>query len=1177
MYLKSLTLKGFKSFVNKTQLDFERGVCCVVGPNGSGKSNISDALLFVLGERNPKNIRGDEVADCIFSGSKSKKAALSAEVSLTFGEAGEILGLDVDEIEITRHLFKSGESEYFLNGTRVRRLDILSVLRDSGLGVGTHSIISQGSIDAVLRLGESDLADVVEEAAGILQYRQRKAKSMAKLDSLTSTLDRIYDLKKEVKRQLAPIEKRAKRAQEVKKLKEEQTSIRCQIAVLDYKDAKSRLAKIDEKLTSQEIKRDAAKAKIDEIEKSIEKISEEIKQNSRSVSSSNALSLGLNDASNRLRGQIQLAENLKDNAKVSIERAKLERDEAFSLTKKYEEDLGSEEESLENLLDEIEKASKSLDEEMQKGTNLNNEISEFKEQLETSEKTLRSYRSQTEMLSEKIQEIDSLVAKNESTLEAVALQCDAKEKLLVEKNKELDEKRNRKETFASAFKKAKENVNRAETSLGECKSAKEHIESASLNARAQEESLKAQIDALAEISDKQDIDRELSAFIEESEKADPANILSKHISCDEEFEPFIELLLGDYINSLLSSSPKDIKTLEHELSSRDKKIAVPTVISDNVSLKSGEKCDCERLISKIKASEIVSGALESLLGDVYIAKDIDEAFSVSKKVDGNARFVTFDGHYVGSRGEIVFNVLETNKNKGILERKRKLSDLEKNLEAARKHTKELAEKMSEALRLLEEAEKTMINASTELNHAKLTLESEELAVKKLEQDIEESNKEMHDLEERRASLTQLLSQSKPDRESSVAEKEKIAKAMSELESTLTQKREKLESMRLEHTLQIEKISDLKNTKNSLLERKAYLEERIKMAKTSAASTKQESEAKENYISYATGRLGTLSELISRLEAVANVGERLKSDFRDKSSVYSSKNEELYAQLEKLREKSNRERAESDKAFRETSEIQVDRTKIDFELQDSKRRILANSSSNSIEDALSLDIVQAKEELVASEQKLAKRLAKIGSVDYTLSTQYELLKQRYDYLSVHCDDIDKTISAIKKIDVMLEERFKSVFEGTFRQVAESFETIFSRLFPGGGGVLRLVDSNESEKCGIQILANPAGKTIKKISLLSGGERSLVALTFLFALYSARKTPFYLLDEVEAALDDTNLVRLLDYIDNLRDSTQFIMITHQRRTMEMADVLFGVSMQGNGISRVITQKLSDYDEG
>ncbi|MDO5117741.1 MAG: chromosome segregation protein SMC [Eggerthellaceae bacterium] len=1179
MYLKSLVLKGFKSFADRSVLTLEPGITAVVGPNGSGKSNISDAVLWVLGERNAKNLRGQVMEDVIFAGSSKRRSVNVAEVTLVLDNSDGALPVDYDEVSITRRMYRNGESEYLINGTLARRMDILDILHDSGLGTGTHSIISQGHLDSILQSKPEDRRALIEEAAGVLKHKQRKAKSQRKLEQMDQHLARVNDVVAEVKRQLGPLERKAKRALAYKGVSAELADLTLKLAVDDLRTLQVQYEEcnaLERDLTSElEVNRE----RIDEAEKHAEMLQEQITQDSNDVMAVVRTSQHLGSCVQSLEANLALLNQSSTNAKSRSDESKARHlsldaraEQQFRELSRIDEELASVKEAYEQATSVQDDASRAYEEQRALCQELQRRVSDVEAQrsvlaskLEQVDKQLASHRESLAAGSGKAATLEARIADLETSLEAIISQveeCTSRRDELIEQHGQC--------------------LSRAQAAQEAVEAAKKACEEARADHAAARESVQV---LGAELAGIEELERTLASASgaayswvsgQDNETFGAPAPLSRLIHAPKELEPLIERLLADDITSLLVDDADRVRALGKALEERGDAGSVTLVLRDDAASPSkiakgaSSPSEAYLLIDRIDVDAKAKRAAEALLGDVVVCQSVDAALKMHEKATEPARFATVDGFVIFPSGKVYLGTPVKSKTDGALERGRRFNEVKDLLEKA--HVAEadaaafegvqeqnLSAKQEESLA----AEKMAAQVLGNLSAARTDVNAARERQAALERDLSDAREAL-------AYAQEALKASKPRVDELSLSSEDLEKRLREVSLELERAHGASDPAREREQELADALVDARLEAATLAERLRHITQTRASLEGQYAESKRLSEGSlinaQRYdlaSLYAAPIIASLSNVIQNARARHDSLEQSVSLAQESSVLLN----------EKQIEARSASRAAHD-AFDETnarlSDVRVEKGRLELKVQGAVNSIV-HDCATSIESALELEPLENREEVELAAARLRNRIAKMGTINPDAATEYEQLKERYDYLSSQLADLYAARTSLSKIDRVIEARMKDDFATTFVQVNENFQEIFAILFPGGQAHLSLADPDDMETTGVEVSAQPYGKRVMKMSLMSGGEKSLVALALMFAVYRIRSAPFYILDEVEAALDDTNLRRLISYLEELRETTQLVMITHQRRTMEMADVLFGVSMQSDGISKVISQRL------
>lgn len=1178
MHLKSLTLKGFKSFADRTVLQMEQGITAIVGPNGSGKSNISDAVLWVLGERNVRNLRGQAMEDVIFAGSSARKSTSYAEVELVLDNSDHVLPVDFEEVVVARRMYRTGESEYLINGAVSRRMDVLDILHDSGLGQGTHSIISQGSIDSVLASKPEDRRALIEEAAGVLKHKQRMERSARKMERIQNHVERISDVVAEVGRQLGPLERKAKRAHIYEELSGELSDVSLQLAVDDLRTFQVRHeenARLEKDVAEQLAK---CKQAIDEVDAQSQELQKKIQQDTADASEISRKQRLAAASFEHIESTIAVARDRRRQALTRASEIDLSLEQSKADISKLEESLAKarlELSEAEKVLDAASSLSETLKQQAnesdakrfdleEKQRDLSAKIQNASKQLDRArqdraltQESLTSGLARVKVLEDHKVELELRVARDEADTKNAKVELDSLEVAL--------------DSLTAQDKAARELV-------AKCAHARDAARAARDEASAQEQSIKAQIAALDALEDKRsenegDARRWAQAHSSEFDISDLA--FSHAIKVAPGYEGLVELLLGPDVSML---GIADVKHAEEALSALSKAgdsgeltlIALNDPASKGADVSASLGGSRFALIDKIECDKSYEGALKALLGDVVVCPSIEDALQAHSEDAVGLRFAVNDGSMVWPSGKVSVGLSILEEDQGTLARIRHLNELRESLKGAAATTEDAMQQALDAEKALSEAQQESLKASEKLAELKGNIQSARSAASQAGEKLDASRHELEDANSKHTEAEKLIESARPDVERLDGEIAALEKALEHDKARLAQIDEELVPMRQsakdsadalqKASLDLAKASEKKSYSELIATRHMSDLDRAKGRIVTLEGTRRLKEV-------SAARINCVIEL---LDIVARASSSLSLKLEEEASKAQDSASGLHAMTESLRQRSNETHAAYDAANERMSDIKVQKARIEMQVEGAISQI-TEGLGVSLEVALQCPSLENRIEAEDARNSLNKRIAGLGVINPDAANEYAALKERYDFLSEQLYDLSNASRALSKINRLIESRMKDDFATTFEQINLDFQEVFAMLFPGGSAKLTLEDPDDLENTGVEVHAQPAGKRIAKMSLMSGGEKSLTALALLFALYRTRPTPFYILDEVEAALDDTNLRRLSAFIDAMRDDTQMIMITHQRRTMEMADVLFGVSMQADGVTKVVSQKL------
>lgn len=1168
MYLKSLTLKGFKSFADRAHMTFEPGLTVIVGPNGSGKSNISDSILWVLGEQSAKQLRGQAMEDVIFSGSSARKPVGVAEVTLVLDNSDHMLPVDFDEVAITRRMYRSGESEYLINSSPCRLMDIQDILHDSGLGKDTHSIISQGKLDAILQSRPEERRALIEEAAGISKHKRRKERALKKIKSMDEHLTRARDINKEIARQLRPLERQVDRARKYKELSSRANELTQMLAVDELRSLQSQWNDLESRSKEGAAELELAQYRLGEKERELEKLQVMLEEKGLFVGDLGEQRRHMQDVVGRInsdmrlleekghnmvsrlsdmRGQISSSEHQRRRVVEELEDARAQLEEVTGAHMQAQEDVDAAGPAAAELherrvaLDnQISQLTRELRDVQRVADNAALELAKVKDSLSNAEVEDNMYASRLEQIDEQLEEVMASLGSRrdraeelEGALEeALQAQADAREAT---------------EVARAALKDLRNRESEARNKLSEVRS--ELASQKKLDARMADSSplVSRLVGALGD---------------------DVLGRLGDVLEAPRELEGLVEQLLAGDIDALLFDDAATLERAGRAALDQKKASGEALLVARGVSGSiAAEGAAGTRLVDRLSVRAGYGPVVEALLGGYYVVDDLSAALS-APVVDG-VTYVTPDGARVACGG-LVRVGLDAGEASGALERKRRIRELEglePDLAAVFEH---VSDQVVEANAAVEEARAAEGDAAGEI--ARLEGERRSLLseIGRLEQSANNAEVERVRISKRREQAAEAVRAARPRVDELTRSRDEARAQTSDLGLQIAEANDELDRVRRDDSEAAGKLADAKvrlaqtsERLRSLKGRVPDLEHRLEGIDRRIRGTRQASRSLE----LLRLRVDPMHERYSALlERASDWAARL----RDQASLEEADSASLKKTIEDAKAEVARAKDKVDTAAATQNEFKVARGKLEVQVEAAIKAITADGTTV-LEEALMLPAPTDRDAAERELNQLVRQINNLGPVNQVAMEEYEQLKRRADYIEEQLADLESARKALTKITVAIDRKMRKAFLVTFEKVDANFREIFAMLFPGGQAHLEMTDPEHPADTGIEVVAQPRGKRITKMMLMSGGEKSLTALALLFAVYRTRTVPFYVLDEVEAALDDANLSKLIGALDVLRSDTQLLVISHQRRTMEDADVLYGVSMQADGVSRVVSQKL------
>ena len=1180
MYLKSIEVQGFKSFANKLVFEFHNGITSIVGPNGSGKSNVADAVRWVLGEQSAKQLRGSSMQDVIFSGTEMRKPQSYAYVALTISNEDHKLNLPYEEVQVARRVYRSGESEYLLNGTVCRLKDVQELFFDTGIGKEGYSIIGQGQIDKILSGKPEERRELFDEAAGIVKFKKRKAAAEKNLDIESQNLLRVKDVLAELEKQVGPLESQAQKAKTYLNLKEELKKYEISLFLKDYNSLREETEEIDKNILNTKKELDEAKAEkeksksqYEEIENSISQFDLSIEQKKEQVNQ-NKLSMTNCDSEVRItKEKIASVAQGKEYHKERADALTISRGEAQAELADYKERQKTSLESLEVMQkkeSEVQKKLEVLEQEIvEKEIQLNEQNDTILDSMNVSSRITveqQKAKSMLEQNSIRRAELNQRLLSNQSQVSAADEEMKKEEEALKAAKKELDnEYVARKSLLAEADKKRADILD---------------LQKKQQDAQKEYHMLSSKLASLKNIAERYDGYGQSIRRVMEQKKSNPGllGVVADIIQVDAEYETAVETALGGNIQNIVTEDEhvarKMIDLLKKNRYGRATFLPLTTVtpkkdkpFTDEMLAEPGV---LGNVASHITREEKYDKVVEYLLGRYLLVDTIEHALKISRKYHYSIRIVTLEGELLNPGGSLSGGSFKNNSN--LLGRRREIDKLSELIREAEQKADKVKQQITEAQKQVEE----LVRNANEKNEVLKELELKENTAKiKYEQAVsvkEQKEKEYlaiandgKEIENQKVLLEESLSHIGKELEESRT-KEEQAKALvqtvsSELEKAHDEQadiQEEMAGIRLEISSFQQKnnyISEnIHRIESSLQELKGEYERLVEEQNNSDSAVSQMQEIIDGY----EKKKAELADEIERLLEEIQEETKKKEEMMESQKEFFEKRDSLMEHINELDKESFR--LDSRKAnIEEKLENKVDYMWNEYELT------YHNAKEYEVEDAVSYTRMKA------NVGECRAKIKELGDVNVNAIEEYKAVSERYELLKTQHDDLIESEEALKKIIEDLDEEMRKQFSEKFADIQKQFDKVFRELFGGGKGTLELVEDEDVLEAGITINAQPPGKKLGNMMQLSGGEKALTAIALLFAIQNLKPSPFCLLDEIEAALDDSNVKRYAKYLHKLTKNTQFIVITHRKGTMEAADVLYGITMQEKGVSTLVSVKL------
>ena len=1181
MYLKRLELYGFKSFADKTVLEFLPGITSVIGPNGSGKSNISDAIKWVLGEQSMKSLRGAKSEDIIFAGTQNRKSLGYAECSIVFDNQDGKLPIEYAEVTVTRRIYRSGETGYFINKTPCRLKDILELFMDTGIGKDGYSIIGQGKIDEILSNKSEDRRHIFEEASGIVKYRARKQEAEKKLEQTKLNLLRINDILSEIEGKIEPLKAQSEKAKKFLDLREELKNVEVGLFIYNIEEEKQKLENIENNLNilnEQLSKEENEKEKIQELR---EKLKKEIEDLNIKIEEIQNIGFESTNKIERLNSQINVAKE-----RIEVNNENYER---------YLKEIQELEEKTKQLLEEKEQKSS-------KKQNLNENKNKFEYELNKKQKEL--------------EELTSKLSEKEIKIEEQKQKVEFNTDLRYEKLNQINTQNANLENLEKRDKSIKEELSNIISELDEQRVNKLEISKTFTEIESRRQKVKNAADEIYKKKDESDkkiekynsiiyqtenairLKQSRYQFLSETEKEKEGyyksvksllldcerntelakgvhGVLANLLTVSQEYETAIEMSLGQSLQNIVTDTEKTAQKLIEHLRKNNLGRASFLPIS-SIKGKKLEKINQKNITGVIgiasdlvKYNSIYDNIILNLLGRTVVVENMDVAIALAKQNNYGFKIITLKGDVINSSGSITGGSIAT-KTVNILGRKEEIKYLEEQIQQEQEQLQKIKQEKQDYITsieiLLEEAsglEKQI--ADTEIIYAteKQKILSLEENVLKLEERRDKLKEEQQKNIEERQNINFIKQTIEKEISNIEKENEQLNKTITEFVSLNTDNQKYINDLNFNITNLKISVSSFDESQNSINEIVQRIEQEMQNNNVSINNKKQ------------------------LRQSILNENEELKQTIKDKQEEIKKTEEELgnssvtLVQLKELRTSKNDEQNKTENNQKEQEKI-IDNIKQQIskiELKKSKTELEIENIINKMWEEYELTPNNATEytkpeNIQLTTQKanyLRNEIKSLGSINIDSIEEYKQTKQRYDFICEQRLDLENSSTKLKKMIAEMTANMKEQFTSQFKLINKNFKETFMQLFGGGYAELTLTDETNVLECGIEIEVQPPGKKLQNMMLLSGGEKAFTAIALLFAILKINPAPFCILDEIEAALDDVNVYRFADYLKQFAKQTQFLIITHRKGTMEVADTVYGITMEENGISKLLSMKL------
>ncbi|MBP3338892.1 MAG: chromosome segregation protein SMC [Lachnospiraceae bacterium] len=1182
MYLKSIEVQGFKSFANKIKFEFHNGITGIVGPNGSGKSNVADAVRWVLGEQRIKQLRGGKMEDVIFAGTQNRKPLGFAYVAITLDNSDKQLAVDFDEVTVARRLYRSGESEYLINGAICRLKDVHELFYDTGIGKEGYSIIGQGQIDKILSGKPEEKRELFDEAAGIVKFKRRKLEAIKKLENQRQNLTRVSDILSELEKQVGPLSRQSETARTYLKLKEELKSYDINLFLLEIGAIRKQLAEVDDKYAIAQNDFEESKEALEEIKNKYDELDKFIEDLDNNLEEMKNKLNEVNLTKEKLEGEVKVLNEQINSDKINDTHYKNRIDainEEINSKNTEKKAYLEEKEQLKDMSKNAESLKADADSKVAVYTK---EVEDLSEQVEGKKNDIINLLNEKAGVSAKIQRYDTMLEqinlrKAELNQKLVKSKSDAtrQEEIINELTEEL------KEVNAKIIEITDEQ-NAAEDKLNEIKRSTDELFKNKNAYDRQYNQAVSQLETLKNITERYEgYGNSIKKIMELKEtKKGIIGVVADIIKVDKKYEVAIETALGGNIQNVVTdneiTAKEAIEFLKQGKYGRATFLPLSSIANktgftnDRVFEEKGVIGLASDLVTIKKEYENIS---KFLLGRIVVADTIDNALSLARKYNYTLRIVTLEGELLNAGGSMSGGAFKNNSN--LLGRRRELQELEKLIE-------ELKVKMSDTDKQIAKNAELKKVYNEELEQIKITLNEQFLVQNTVKMNLNTADEKKNELSNifddfnrEKDEIGAQIVDINANYEALKTELDTFDERNKLIENEIIELNGKIEAAKEQESNMMKDNEELRINLSNLNQKKTFINDNIDRIDAEISKLNEEIESINENRKIAAGqadeKYANIEAINKTIEAAVSEADVLKTKIdelsKDKDSQ-SKEHKEFFAKREEITDLiSNLDKeiyrlSNQKEKLEESNEKFVNYMWEEYELTygtalELKNEELGDSTAN----------------LRKNISSLKSQIKNLGSVNVNAIEEYKEVSERYEFLKTQHDDLITAENSLLKIIEELDDGMKKQFTEKFAEIKVEFDKVFKELFGGGQGTIELNDDEDILEAGINIISQPPGKKLQNMMQLSGGEKALTAIALLFAIQNLKPSPFCLLDEIEAALDDSNVVRFAEYLHKLTDHTQFIVITHRRGTMNASDRLYGITMQEKGVSTLVSVNLID----
>lgn len=1179
MYLKNIEVQGFKSFANKIKFDFHNGITGIVGPNGSGKSNVADAVRWVLGEQRVKQLRGGSMQDVIFSGTENRKPLSYASVAITLDNSDHQLPVDYEEVTVTRKLYRSGESEYLINGAACRLKDINEMFYDTGIGKEGYSIIGQGQIDKILSGKPEERRELFDEAAGIVKFKRRKNLSLKKLEEERMNLTRVNDILQELERQLGPLEKQSETAKEYLKKKEELKTFDINMFLLEEERIRERMKEVEEKydiaaaeMEDSNVRYEEMKAEYEAIEEEVETIDLAIETAKNQLNETNLLKQQLEGQINVLKEQINTARMNDEHYDNRLNTVRVE-------IKTRQEQKSSLEKEKQDAQEKLQEASERDREAREQLIEVQSRIAEHTAEIEGRKQEIMDILGNRASTKAKIQHYDTTkeqIAVRKSELARNILEVSAEAERQAELLKQYEEELHQvQETIAQYNAKIADNEQKIAKFQEELDEKQEKLRIGQ-TAYHRESS---RLESLKNITERYDgYGNSIRRVMANKEKEKGLiGVVADIIKVDKEYEIAVETALGGSIQNIVTDNEETAKRMIAFL--KNNKFGRATFLPLTSMRGAGGIRSEEALKEKgviglantlVHVEKRFEGLADQLLGRTIVVDTIDNGIAIGRKYRQSLRLVTLEGELINPGGSMTGGAFKNSSN--LLSRRREIEEFEKTVAMLKEDMDAMEQEVSRIKNTRAVCYNTIDQIQQELRKASVVENTAKMNVEQISVRMEEAKLRCGVYAAEQEKLECDLREIDDNEESIRMELETSENLEQELNTRIEELQRMLDEERVTEGAQMKESEEVHLSLAALEQQAAFImenvsrideeiakfEEELKELDSNKDSASEEIRGKEEKIRELRQTIEDSKELFEEINKEIKAQTENRDALNQKHKDFLRMREELSKHISSLDKECFRLNSQKE-SYEAASEKQMNYMWEEYEL--------TYNHAMELRDENLTDLSYMKRQI----QNLKNEIRKLGTVNVNAIEDFKNISERYEFLKGQHDDLVEAEATLVQIIDELDVAMRKQFTEQFGRIAEEFNSVFKQLFGGGKGTLELMEDEDILEAGIRIIAQPPGKKLQNMMQLSGGEKALTAISLLFAIQNLKPSPFCLLDEIEAALDDNNVSRFAQYLHKLTKNTQFIVITHRRGTMASADRLYGITMQEKGVSTLVSVDL------